>query len=144
MTPRFSSSTKKVSRRYPGPKSSMIELYDRTSIFLFGLLAVNEVYLLSWIKLNLRGLRQSASVWHEQSSGCVDVTSSAGSKRRLHAIVWSCASDALDPAVMNRNVRISKPTLCPNSVWTTFNLYIDGNDMLSCKYYHACVILYDS
>ena len=69
-------------------------------------------------------------MWHEQSSGCVDVTSSTGSKCRLQAIVWSWASVALEPAMMKRNVRISKLTFCPNSVWTTFNLWWDRSDLL--------------
>ena len=66
--------------------------------------------------VTLPGVAQSASVWQEQSSGWVDVTSFKGSKWRLQVMVWSCELVKLDSSVIKRNVRIVKLTFSPKAV----------------------------
>ena len=77
----------------------------------------------SYSNFHSPGAAQSASVWQEQSLGCVDVTDAAGSKWRSQLIVCCCSAVASDPGTVKRNVRIENPIFWPNSVWTTLSLF---------------------
>ena len=104
------------------PPLAKIDKISRNWIVRLIFNSFEKKFLSQFFNLNLKILPvHSDSEWQEQSSACVDGTSSTGSRWRLQLIVCCCSS-AEEPWVLKRNVRIENSIFTPNTVCITFSL----------------------